>query len=253
MTTMSVASIVKAALACSTLVPTTLSPRGILIGGLVQFDDTKEELKGPGDTGKIDGGGWMVGPYFGVLLAPNLMLDVRAAWGRSGNDIVQDDGETGPTSASFDTTRWLATASLTGSHYYGPWRISPRLAVAFGREEFDTFTNSAGVIVNGDEVSIGRVTGTIEVGYRMITASGTRVEPHASISGLHNFKDEDILVDGVLVEESKSRAKVEAGILVSLPNGWGMRAAGHYDGIGGDDFESYGGGLWVNIPLSRQP
>ena len=224
---------------------------GILVGGLVQFDNTKEDLNGPGETGEIEGKGWMIGPYFGMLLANNLMLDVRAAWGRSDNDIVEDDGATGPNSASFDTTRWLVTAALTGSHYHGPWRISPRLAVAYGREQFDTFTNSAGTIVDGDEVTLGRVTGTIEVGYRMVTASGTRIEPHASITGLYNFKDEDLLINGVVVEESKSRAKVEAGVLISLPNGWGLRAAGHYDGLGGDDFESYGGGLWVNIPLSR--
>ena len=224
---------------------------GILIGGIVQFDDTKEDLKGPGETGQIDGKGWMVGPYFGILLAENLMLDVRAAWGRSDNDIIQDDSVTGPNSASFDTTRWLTTAAITGSHYHGPWRISPRLAIAYGREQYDTFTNSAGVVVNGDEVAISRVTGSIEIGYRMITHSGTRIEPHASITGVYNFKDEDLLINGVVVEESKSRAKVEAGVLISLANGWGLRAAGHYDGLGDDDFHGYGGGLWVNIPLSR--
>ena len=54
---------------------------------------------------------------------------------------------------------------------------------------------------------------------------------------------------GVLQNSDDNRAKVEAGLMVTAPNGWGVRAAGNYDGIGGDDFDSYGGSLWLNIPL----
>ncbi len=37
--------------------------------------------------------------------------------------------------------------------------------------------------------------------------------------------------------------------MVRMQNGLGLRAAGTYDGIGADDFEAYGGSLWINVPL----
>jgi len=45
-------------------------------------------------------------------------------------------------------------------------------------------------------------------------------------------------------------AKIEGGILVRTANGWAFRAAASYDGIGAEDFESYSGSLWVNVPLN---
>jgi hypothetical protein len=33
--------------------------------------------------------------------------------------------------------------------------------------------------------------------------------------------------------------------------GMSMRIVGEYDGIGDDDFESYGGQVWLNWPLQR--
>ena len=47
-----------------------------------------------------------------------------------------------------------------------------------------------------------------------------------------------------------NRAKVEGGVLIRAPSGWGVRAAGTYDGIGSGDFDSYGGSLWINVPLN---
>lgn len=35
---------------------------------------------------------------------------------------------------------------------------------------------------------------------------------------------------------------------MSLPNGWSLAGEGHYDGIGADDFEVYGGNVRVNAP-----
>ncbi|MCP4781716.1 MAG: hypothetical protein GY877_13575, partial [Hyphomicrobium sp.] len=57
-------------------------------------------------------------------------------------------------------------------------------------------------------------------------------------------------IDGVLQQTDESRAKVEGGLQISTPSGLGLRAAGNYDGLGGGDFQSYGGSLWVNVPLN---
>jgi outer membrane autotransporter protein len=222
---------------------------GVLLGLLAQIDDTTEDLNQPGETGELEGTGWMVGPYFGLRLRDNLFFDARAAWGQSDNDIRLRDAALGFRSGSFETDRWLATATLTGNEYYGAWRFSPQIGVAYGHEEFDDFRNSQGALIPGADASIGRATGTLEIGYRLMTSRGTRIEPHVAISGIWNFNSDDLIINGALVNTDDTRGRIEGGVLVTTPRGWSFRAAVNYDGIGGDDFESYGGSLWLNIPL----
>lgn len=223
---------------------------GILVGALVQVDDTKEDIDDPDRTGQIEGTGWLVGPYVGVKLLDSLFFDARAAWGQSDNDIWLDDAAAGFRIGSFETERWLATATLTGVHHYGPWRFSPQLGLAYGHESYDTYLNSLGQTVSGGDANIGRLTGGAEVAYRLQTWDGTIVEPMLGITGIWNFDSDDLVINGAVQETDESRAKVEGGVLVRTPNGWGVRAAANYDGIGGGNFESYGGSLWVNIPLN---
>ena len=70
--------------ASSTSAATTRSPSNMIVGALVQFDWAKD------DSGvlasKVDGNGWMIGPYLSARIHENIYLDLRAAWGRSSND-----------------------------------------------------------------------------------------------------------------------------------------------------------------------
>jgi hypothetical protein len=223
---------------------------GVLIGGLVQIDDTEEDIDDPTRTGEIDGTGWMVGPYFGARVLDNLFFDARAAWGQSDNDIWIDDAG-GFRTGSFDTERWLATATLTGVHYHGAWRFSPQIGVAYGHESYDTYVNSLGQTIAGSEANIGRLNGGGEIAYRIERSSGTIVEPMVSLTGIWNFDSDDLVINGVTEQTDETRAKVEGGVMIRTPAGWALRAAGMYDGLGSDDFEAYGGSLWVNIPIYK--
>jgi hypothetical protein len=223
---------------------------GILIGGLVQIDDTEEDIDDPTRTGEIDGTGWMVGPYFGARVLDNLFFDARAAWGQSDNDIWIDDAG-GFRTGSFDTERWLATATLTGVHYHGAWRFSPQIGVAYGHESYDTYVNSLGQTIADGEANIGRLNGGGEIAYRIERSSGTIVEPMVSFTGIWNFDSDDLVINGVTEQTDETRAKVEGGVMIRTPAGWALRAAGMYDGLGSDDFEAYGGSLWVNIPIHK--
>jgi hypothetical protein len=100
-------------------------------------------------------------------------------------------------------------------------------------------------------ISLGRVTFGPEIGYRFQAADGTYIEPHASITGIWDFDKSDALVLGdEVVGTDEFRGKLQAGILFTMPSGYTVRARGSYDGIGSDDFEAYGGQLWVNLPLN---
>jgi outer membrane autotransporter protein/uncharacterized repeat protein (TIGR01451 family) len=222
---------------------------GIVVGALVQVDYTNEDVDNPTLTGTVEGTGWMAGPYFGVALAQNLFFDARAAWGRSDNEIDLWDPQLGSRHGKFDTDRWLARATLTGNQTFGNWRISPQAGLAYGNESYDNFLNSYGQSVSGESISIGRFTVGSEIGYRVQFASGAILEPHAALTGIMNFASDELVIDGVVVETSESRLKVDGGFNFTLPSGWGMRAAGTYDGIGSEEFRSYSGSLLVNVPL----
>jgi len=226
-----------------------LTPR-ILIGALAQIDDTREDLDDPTLKGEVEGTGWMAGPYIGIRLSDNLYFDARAAWGQSDNDLKLWDPETGSRHGSFETDRWLASASLTGSFNWGPWRFSPQASLAYGNEESDAYTTSLGQLVPGVDITIGRISTTSEIGYLMRLDNGVTIEPHVGITGIWNFDTDDLVIDGALVETNDTRAKIDGGVIVRTPNGWAIRAAGSYDGIGEEDFESYSGSLWLNVPLN---
>jgi outer membrane autotransporter protein len=191
----------------------------------------------------------MAGPYVGIKLAPNLLFDARVAWGTSQNDIMLTDALAGTRTGSFDTTRWLATASLTGNYFRGPWRWSPQGSLAYGNEKYDSFTNSLGQQVSGSDVSIGRLTVGSEVGYGIMLKDGTFVEPHIGLTGIWNFHSDDLVINGVLVTPNSTRAKIEGGVTLRSPSGLSVRAAVAHDGIGDSNLSATTGKLWVNIPL----
>lgn len=202
-----------------------------------------------------------------MLARENLFLDMRAAWGQSENDIEYTEGGLYRT-GDFETTRWLVSATLTGNHIHGNWRVTPSIGVAYGHEEFDSFKNSLGQTVEGNEVNIGRVEGKIEIGYTWrVFRDGydyggslkdapvmpwLTIEPQLALSGRYNF-DQDTLnkCNGCTYEKDETGMGVEAcATITPSDNRWSLRAAGKYDGIG-NDFQRYGESVWLNIPLHR--
>ena len=123
----------------------------VMLGLLGQVDWMDEKSNRLGSN--IDGQGWMVGPYLGILLGPVWQLDARAAWGQSDNDINLLGGK-----GSFDTDRWLARGSLRGNWYSGPWRLTSITELGYVEEEQDSFRESGGALIPGQTVTLGRVT-----------------------------------------------------------------------------------------------
>jgi outer membrane autotransporter protein len=222
----------------------------VLFGALAQFDWTKEKIKDPALSGDIGGDGWMAGPYIGVKLAPNLLFDARIAWGTSQNDVTLTDALAGTRTGSFDTTRWLSTATLTGNYNRGSWRLSPQAGLAYGNEKHDAFTNSLGQTVSENNISIGRFTLGSEVGYRVVLRDGSLLEPHIGLTGIWNFHSDDLVIDGVLVTPNRTRAKLESGVILRSPGGPSVRAAVSYDGIGDNDLSAVTGKVWLNVPFN---
>jgi len=216
----------------------------LLIGALVQFDDMTHKI--PGATMRVSGEGWMAGPYATVRLSDNLFLQARIAWGESSNEI----SPYGTYTDEFDTWRWLARGSLVGRWDYGPWQFRPRASVAYIEENQKAYTDSLGVLIPGQKVSLGQAKFGPEVGYRWRLPNGTLVEPSFSLEGIWNFSQgQTPFVLDPLGATDDFRGKLELAVKWLDISGVEVGVAASYDGIGSETFHAWGAKARVRVPL----
>ncbi|MBZ0215590.1 MAG: autotransporter outer membrane beta-barrel domain-containing protein, partial [Fimbriimonadaceae bacterium] len=217
----------------------------VLVGFLGQFDWSEEQSSVLNYN--VDGRGWMAGPYVSTRLTPNLFFDARGAWGQSQNNI----NPFGTYVDEFDTNRWLVTARLTGNWRSGNYRITPSVSVKYMEERQKSYTDSLGVAIPAQTVSLGRVTFGPEFARRFVTASETVIELQTSINGIWDFDGAPQPISSLAaISSDRLRARLEGGFMISRPSGAALRLTGTYDGLGASGFHSYGVQCWFNVPLN---
>lgn len=226
----------------------------LLIGALVQLDSTKQTSETL--LTKVNGNGWMSGPYLSAQLFQNLFFDLRAAGGRSSSNNLNIAGITG----SFDTTRWLVIGRLSGDWLKGSWRLTPMADLAYVEENQKSFTTSRATIVAGQDVSLGRVTFGPEIGYNTQVGS-VLVQPYGSLKGIWNFdRANDPILNGQFIgigsfsgpigpDFGTFWGRLSAGIGVLMPRGSAFRIGVMYDGIGDSNYQSLTALGQLTIPL----
>jgi uncharacterized protein with beta-barrel porin domain len=217
----------------------------VLVGALVQFDETKQDFDLPGQDARTTG--WMAGPYAMLRLPYDLFFQARAAWGQSDNEIGNNAG----TEDHFDADRWLVRGTLVGQRTWGAWRLQPRASIGYIEETQESYTSGLWhVLVPGQTVSLGQAKAGSQLAYRQRLADGIVIEPSVLLEGIWNFHQHagDISVDD-LVTTDKLRARTEAGVMFYAQGGMAYGASVSYDGIGSSDYEAIGGRARVKVPL----
>ncbi len=215
-----------------------LVTKDLLVGLGTQFDwIDMDAASGPGTA---DGWGFMVGPYMTAKLTDGLYLDARGAWGQSYNHVSPFGTYEDP----FDGTRWLATAALIGDFEAGDFSISPTARLSWFRERSEAYVDSLLVPIP----SVTTETGIFEFGptisRKMVMEDGTVFMPFTTVTGIWTFEQTNTataLSSQPGLAEEGIRARVEAGFDVANDKGLSLSLSGHYDGIGDEGFESYGG------------
>ena len=215
----------------------------ILIGVLGQFDWAHETTKADGS--KVEGEGWMAGPYLSARLAESLFFDWRAAWGTSDNST----SPFGTYSDDWDSDRWLTTARLTGNWISNAWRLTPSAMFKYGEDRQDEYISENGLRVRGQKARLGRVEFGPEIAYRWLLSNGAVIEPQVALYGIWNFENETLAVNNVFFTPDDFTGRLEGGAQVYLPKGWSFRGTAAYDGIGAD-YEAVTGKVWLNVPLN---
>jgi hypothetical protein len=218
---------------------------GFLVGALLQVDSMTESSKSLNSD--VRGTGAMAGPYVSARISENFFFDARTAWGLSDNRI----NPFGTYQDKFSTNRWLSSANLTGNWAYGNLRVTPSAGLTFIQEMQQSYVDSLGVLISGQTVSLGRFKFGPEFAYRIDGANGTTYEPHVSISGIWDFdRPQTDTIDGLLIGPNAFHVMTQFGILARSANGYSLRLAGSYDGLGSSTFHDVGGQIWLNVPFN---
>jgi outer membrane autotransporter protein len=221
--------------------------RSLMVGLLVQHDwmrDRSQLFLLP--TSTIEGQGTMAGPYVSGRLSQNLFFDARAAWGLSDNRI----NPFGTYQDSFATNRWLARGNLTGNWVFGNFRFTPSAGLTYASERQLGYIDALGISIPSQTVSLGRLAVGPEVAYRWFGANGVMYEPQASLKGVWDFQRPDVpTVSGLIVSPDALHARAELALLARAANGFSLRGAVAYDGVGSNSFHDISGRIWVSVPL----
>jgi len=216
----------------------------LLVGGLVQMD-WAEETNDTAAT-SADGKGWMVGPYLAAKHSDrNLFLNARVAYGRSDNDLTVSNTE-----GNFQTERWLVNAKLAGLLEYGNLNVRPALSASYFSETQESYTDNASTFVPSQRISQGELRFGPTFSYESELDGDMTLRPEFGVNGVWNFDvSNGAATTGSVLGTGSVRAGLDAGVVLISPGKFRFKLAGDYDGLGADDYYSYGGSAKIVIPL----
>ncbi len=218
----------------------------MLVGFMGQIDwaeETNSTL-----ASNADGMGWMIGPYVaGRMPGQDLYYEARAVWGRSDNNI----SPIGTYTDGFETKRWMLLGKLEGSFEMGNLTIKPAARVAWYEETQESYTDTNAVFIPSQTISLGEFRFGPEFVWAILLEDDTLFQPNFGVSGVFNFGiRNNFASQGVALGDNDLRARVKAGFSATNPMGMILKVSGFYDGIGTNNYYSYGGNVRLTVPLN---
>jgi len=142
-----------------------------LVGAMLQLDSTAEDLAKDGATGRIEGRGWLIGPYaVGRPWDAPLTIEARLLAGRSGNDLTYTEAGRTRTGA-FDGDLWLAQVRVEGDVPLSWSTLTPYADGAWTRDGAAAFT-AGSTRVDAQSVSLGQLDLGADIAVPLATDTG---------------------------------------------------------------------------------
>ncbi|MCR9129904.1 MAG: Ig-like domain-containing protein [Alphaproteobacteria bacterium] len=224
----------------------------LLIGLLGQYDWADEDSgeihieAGGVATARIEGEGWMAGPYAVWRLHDGLILDGVALYGRSDNQV----NPLGLYEDSFSTDRFMLGATLTGELSSGPWRLRPQIGWTHFEETQDGYQDALGFDIPSQTIAIGRLRAGPELVWRNTGDHGSYIELSSSLRAVWDYQSADLLTaSGLLAGADTLRADSRFGLTSRLSNGALIRLESAFSGLGLGEFEANSLRLEVRVPF----
>lgn len=185
------------------------------------------------NRGTFEGDGYSVGPYVNFKINNNwsVMGLVTYTW-------LNYDVTTGTvrSTGSFDAERLTGVATLNGSFRKDKWVFSPMAGVMGMAEDQDSYRDSRGVLINGDNIPLVRWSAGGTVGYDF-----GKITPYVKLVGEYDSSHSAAVDLGSNRKSSDTREGAVAGAGFSLNLGRGMTAnlEGTYNSVGRENLEVY--------------
>ncbi len=129
--------------------------------------------------------------------------------------------------------------------------MTPSAELAYVEESQEAFTNSAGVFVAGQDVSLGRLQFGPEVGYRFAHTPQLLIEPFAAIKGVWDWDNPNVqIIDGFVAGPGDFWGRLEGGLNVLSLDGTVVRGLASWDGVGSSNYSGYTLQAIANVPLN---
>jgi hypothetical protein len=210
-----------------------------LVGIMFEFD----KLTQTDGASSTEGDGYLVGPYF-VAKLPNhpLFIEGRLLTGQTENQVSVD----GAAAETFDTQRTLALIKVAGQLNYGELVLTPSLTATHLRDAQDAFVNTQGNTVAAQGIEVNSVAAGLNFA-QPVSLSNGELMLTGGISGIWSSSEGTGFASSVAPTTDGRRARITLGVSHTLPNGVVLSAGSFYDGIGLNDYESYGLDLGVEM------
>jgi hypothetical protein len=217
---------------------TNLSPDA-LVGIMFEFDSLTQT---DGAT-SVEGDGYLVGPYF-VANLPNqpIFIEGRLLTGQTENKVSVN----GAATETFETQRTLALIEVAGQLNYGELVLTPRLTATHLRDAQVAFENTQGNTVAAQGIEVNSVAAGLNFA-QPVSLSNGELMLTGGISGIWSRGEGTEFASSAAPTTDGQRARITLGASHTLPNGVVLSAGTFYDGIGLNDYESYGLDLGVEM------
>jgi len=214
----------------------------LILGMLVQYDQMQERSAevfteaGAVAGARVDGEGWMAGPYAVWRLSDQLTFDGLALYGTSDNAVnpigLYEDG--------FETDRFMVRANLTGQLQNGPWRLRPQASLTHFEETQTAYTDSLGIAIPEQTLALGRLTAGPELAWRSSTPKGGFVEFNTGVRAVWDYQAaEQLNARGQFTGgDDTLRADAQLGLSARLNSGLMISIQSRFAGLGLGPFEA---------------
>jgi hypothetical protein len=210
-----------------------------LVGVILEFDRATQES---GDV-TTEGTGYLVGPYLVAKLPDQpLYFEGRYLVGQTENEISAD----GTMVAKFDTERTLASVKVAGTLEYGALTLTPSLAATHMQDEQQAFVDAADRNVAAQSITMTDVVLSLDFEQPMEVANGEFILT-GGLSAIMSENSGSGFAESVIPAFDGERGRVHLGGRYTLDTGVVMTAGVNYDGIGTDDYQSWGLNLGIDM------
>lgn len=221
------------------------SPR-FMVGAMYRYRESESESAAQNSDVETTGHG--AGVHSTIVFTPKLSASAQLLYERSDNDMTRG-GATG----SFDADQIVASGTLQGSLWRGPFWLRPSVGVTYAHVDSEAYTDSAGTRIPGQTTEQGQVTFGPSIGFRRWRETGAVkfIEPNFTATGVWTFKDEGdtTLASGTIIEQDEVAAQFSAGLSILLCNNMQLNFNAGYAGLGESEVESWSFGGQISIPL----